>query len=507
MMKYLNTKLLKITGLFALTITCLISCKNYLDVAPEGSITQDQVNADPQAASGLVTGVYNQLYNTHSFEYIYATEILSDNADKGSNPTDAAGTAGVLDNLTGLTPGFTVINNVWSANFRLISKANIAIDAISASPASATTKQTLEAEAKFLRAYTYFNLVRWFGGVPIINKSTSLADQSSVEFQTRASLNDTYKFIISDLETALKLAPIKEQTALGKITKGAAAGLLAKVFLYKQNWARAYSLTDSIVTGKLGSYSLQSDYSTIWREVSDNNSESLFEIQTGVNSACNAALFFYVMFQGPRPGGKLGWTELGFGFNVPSQALVDEYEPGDKRKDATIITISTDKKGFRLYDGVRVPSQDSVENSRYNYKAYHSRTTEKYCGGIAQIPKNLKVIRYGDILLIRAESALALGNSTTALSDINQLRGRAGLNPLTTITRDAIWHERRIELAMEHDRFFDLMRQNTLSPGRALSEYAKHGKTFTNNKNELLPIPTVQIQLTNGKLIQNPGYN
>ena len=122
------------------------------------------------------------------------------------------------------------------------------------------------------------------------------------------------------------------------------------------------------------------------------------------------------------------------------------------------------------------------------------------------MPKNLRILRLGEILLIHAEAALATNNSAAALTDINRLRTRAGLTALTAVTQTAIWHERRVELAMEHDRFFDLVRQEDVQAGRAVQAFAAHGKTFTKGKNEVFPIPQVQIQLSGGVLTQNPGY-
>jgi len=122
------------------------------------------------------------------------------------------------------------------------------------------------------------------------------------------------------------------------------------------------------------------------------------------------------------------------------------------------------------------------------------------------LPKNLRILRYGEILLIHAEAALALGNEGAAVTDITALRQRAGLLPKATLTRQDIWHERRVELAMEHDRFFELVREDALMPGTAAAAFQAHGKTFVRGKNEVFPIPATQIQFSQNKLQQNPGY-
>lgn len=500
----------KYIRLSVLTLTLgagLTACNDFLTTAPQGQIGVAAVQADPAAAQNLVTGVYNIMWEggMHGFDYVGMTNIASDDADKGSSPADGANTFGTLDNLNP-TAGVGNINNVWSTYFRAIARANQALALIPQSAADATTRAQLEGEVRFLRAYFYFKLVRFFGGVPLIENVPPIEDINNVALQTRATREAVYTRIVSDLRFAANVLPIKGQTATGKATKAVAMAMLAKVYLYQQNYQQAYTLTDSIVKNQAGAYSLLPNYATIWRETGANSSESLFEVQTGINLACNAAINLYVVCQGPRAGGKRGWADLGFGFGTPSKSLLDEYEPNDARRNATIMFINPAPMGTVLWDGFRVPSRDSVESDRYNYKAYHSRIAERNCGNNDRLPKNLRIMRLGEVLLIHAEAAFALNNSAVALTDINSLRTRAGLPALTTVTRERIWHERRVELAMEHDRYFDLVRQETVQAGRAVQAFAAHGKTFVKGKNEVFPIPQTQIQLSGGALTQNPGY-
>lgn len=508
MKKIIKIKFLAKVLVAFFSFTVLSACEKYLEVAPQGGITEDAIRSNPTAAQDLVTGVYNIMWegSMHGFDFLGMTNIASDDADKGSNPTDAATTQGRLDNLD-MDASVGNMNSIWSGYFRAIARANQALDKIPLSPANETVKSQLEAEVRFLRAYFYFNLVRFFGGVPLLDKVPAPEEINNPTFQTRASKEEIYKFIIEDLSFAVDNLPIKGATQTGRATKGAAMGMLAKVYLYQQNYQRAYSLTDSIISGKVGSYDLLPQYENIWREVGANSVESLFEVQTGTNTACNAAIDNYATPQGPRAGGRRGWADLGWGFATPSQSLLNAYEPGDKRREASIIFINPAPMGTRLWDGYRVPSRDSVENERYNYKAYHSRTQEKNCGNVGRLPKNLRILRFGEILLIHAEAAFALGKSNEALTDINRLRARAGgIQPLNSITREAIWHERRVELALEHDRYFDLVRQEAVQPGRAVQAFAAHGKTFVKGKHEVFPIPGTQIQLSGNRLEQNPGY-
>jgi hypothetical protein len=487
------------------------TCKNYLDVQPQGQITEQQIATDPLQAKNLVTGIYNVFYiggfdpDIDSFQFVVMTDIASDDADKGSEPLDY-GDALQIDNLT-TTPSNGVVNNVWTGHYQGIARANQALDKLQNAQFDAATKNGLIGEAKFLRAYFYFNLVRLYGGVPLLDKVPLPSEANQDKYQTRASAADIYKFIVSDLDFAVANLPEKGATDVGRANKSAAQALEAKVYLYMKDYQKAYDLSKAVISS--GNYSLVKNYALIWRQKAvngdggNNNSESIFEIQSGINKACSAGINLYSVSQGPRAGGKRGWADLGFGFNNPSLSLMNEYEPNDVRKAATVITIQP--HGTVLFDGFRIPSRDSVENDRYSYKAYHSRTAEDNCtGNTDRLPKQVRVLRYADILLINAEAALQIGQAGDAATNLNMVRLRANLLPVAP-TLAAIWHERRMELAEEHDRFFDIVRQNSVQPGRAAAAFAAHGKVWS-DKAALFPIPQAQIDLSNKRLIQNPGY-
>ncbi|OWP62055.1 RagB/SusD family nutrient uptake outer membrane protein [Hymenobacter amundsenii] len=488
-----------------------VSCKDFLDVAPQGLLTEDQIKTDPSAAQKLVDGVYNVMYlggfgaDIHGLQYVMLTDVASDDADKGSSPQDY-GPALEVDNFT-LNSTNGIVNNTWQGYFQGINRANQALDKIPLSPAPEATRNRLIGEVRFLRGYFYFNMVRFFGGVPKLDRVPLASEINDPNLQKRATAQEIYDLIISDLQFGVDNLPLKGATETGRATKAAAQGMLAKVYLYQKNYQKAFDLTNEIITGKSGNYGLAPSYENIWREVGANSEESVFEVQTGINAACNnSAVNLYVVSQGPRAGGKGGWADLGFGFNNPTQQLADAYEAGDKRRAASIIFITTAKTGTVLWDGFRIPSKDSVENFRYSYKAYHSRTKETSCGNNDYLPKNIRVLRYAEVLLINAEAAFQLGNVAGATTAINLVRARAGLAPRTGLTLAQIWQERRVELALEHDRFFDLVRQESIQPGRIVPLFAAQGKTFTKGKNELFPIPQQQIDLSAGALTQNPGY-
>ena len=506
------------TAALALSLALVSGCKEYLDVAPQGQLTEDAIRTDPGAAQKLVDGLYNVLYlggfgdDINGLQFVILTDIASDDADKGSSPNDYRD-AMQVDNLT-LNSTNSNINNVWNGHYQGISRANQALDKIPLSPAADVVKNRLLGEVRFLRGHFYFNLVRLFGGVPQLDRVPATSEINNPALQKRATAAEIYSLIVSDLEFAAANLPLKGSpaTQTGRATKAAAQALLAKVYLYQKNYQKAFDLTNDIVTGKSGAYALFPSYADIWRTPGANSSESVFEVQTGINAACNnSAVNLYTVSQGPRSGGKGGWADLGFGFNNPTQALVDAYEPGDLRKAGSIIFIQptaptgTRSTGTVLWDGFRIPSKDSVENFRYSYKAYHSRTKEANCGNNDYLPKNIRVLRYAEVLLMHAEAAVQLGNTSAALTDLNAVRARAGLSTKPA-TLANVWQERRVELALEHDRFFDLVRQESVTPGRIVPLFAAQGKTFVKGKNELFPIPQPQIDLSGGQLTQNPGY-
>lgn len=507
-----------------------ISCKkDFLNVPPQG---QGIPSVDPQVALDEVTGAYNALitpdptqsgfgnYDIHGIYFITVTNIISDDADKGSYTLDQT-LAGAIDNFQ-VTSDNTYVAGLWRGYYAGISRTNNAIQSLALTGLPAATVNAKTAEMRFLRAYFYFNMVRMFGGVPIVLKIPTGPLNQDSSFYYRASASDVYnKAIIPDLQFAIANLPLKSATDVGRATKGAAETLLAKVDMYLKNWQEADSLTNDVINS--GQYQLMPDYSILWRQAGDNSAESIFEVETGIYGNADYGIPEYVEFQSPRQDNGMGtpttpWNnpgfnqpsgDDGFGFDEPSANLVAAYEPGDLRKAATIIQLPASSPPDTLWDGFVVPTLQGL-TVNYNYKAYHSKRPDQkyevYEGDRGLCQKNLHILRFAEVLLINAEAANELGNSGTAVADLNQVRNRAGLAATSassqTDLRMAIWNERRVELAMEHDRFWDLVRQ-----GRAAQVMIASGKTgFTAGKSELLPIPAIEISAGGGKLIQNPGY-
>ena len=470
----------------------LSSCEDDLDVELRDAVTEFDFLNNPDNAIQLVNGVYNKQldYNMYSFSWIGMTSITSDDADKGSTPSDTGSDKHKMDNLTFGASDIS-FSDVWNGRYEGIYRTNNALFYLEQLTIDSALKNRLIAEVKFLRALFYFDLVRCFGGVPVV---TSKIDINNTELinsivYTRKSKEETYAQIEADLIDAIEFLPLKSQYSgdnLGRATKGAAQALLAKAYLYQEKWQLAYDAAGDVITS--GQYNLLPNYANVWREVGENASESIYEIQASLNNGIRD----YTNVQGPR-----GTPDLGWGFNSPSLALSNAYEVGDTRREATILFVQSTP--FTLWDGFQ--GSPNWNNPRYNYKAYQSSLLEQWNGNLGETAKNLRILKYSDILLIRAEAGYQLGMTSEALSRINQLRFRAGLVDLTTITIQDIYRERRLEMAMEHDRWFDLVRT-----GQAQSAMAANGKTFLVGTHELFPIPQDQIIVSGGLLMQNPGY-
>ncbi|MFD2999662.1 RagB/SusD family nutrient uptake outer membrane protein [Pontibacter toksunensis] len=482
-----NTKRRSIVLVCALALGGLNACdESFLDVEPQGQAVSEDFFVTQEHAIEAVNSFYGNLreWNNIAFAFLAITTISSDNAEKGSAATDAV-FMNNFDNFS-LTATEGQLNGYWVGQYQGINLVNQVLTNVPEIEMDESLKARLLAEAKFFRAYHYFNLVRAFGGVPIVSKLPETPEELN---PARASREEVYDFIIQDLREAAEVLPVRYDAAnVGRATKGAALTLLAKVQLYQENWAEVLSLTEQVMS--MG-YMLTPEYADIFTIAGENNAESIFEIQVqSIPGNCAAGSSQWGEVQGVR--GQYGW-----GFVEPTQDLVEAFEEGDERMDATI-----------LFRGEVTPAGDSVlasaPNPRYNQKAYAPARLNVDCGSGSN--QNIRILRFAEVLLMHAEAANELGQTEEALETLNMVRMRAGLEPIESATqeelRNIIWHERRVELALENgDRFFDLVRQ-----GRADEVLRAHGKAFKAGINEVMPIPQQQITLSGGTLTQNPGY-
>lgn len=474
----MNIKKLNIALLVAAGFLFHGCTDDFLDVPSQETVEaadSDEIY-EPEA---FINGIYGMFTDwDYGFAYLGITEILSDNADKGSSPTDTGTDKDILDNLT-YTSTAASFSSMWEHWYKSVGRATQAIEYTEDyGLTDESYKNRLIGEARFLRALNYFFLVRGWGDITL----------QDVDLIDRRPAAEVYSYIEEDLLYAIDHLPLKSAYAskdLGRATKGAAQGLLSKVYLYQSKWQDAVNMAQTVLNS--GEYSLEPDYATIWRETTENGSESLFEFQARGEVIAHGVQQ-YSQTQGAR--GTSGW---GWGFNTPTQNLLDAFnEEGDNiRRDATIIF-----PGETLYDG-RVVST-AVENPMYNEKAYSSANA-----GVDDTDKNIRYLRLGEIYLILAEAANELGNSTLALQSLKAVRDRVNLPEVTTSDqtqlRQLIWKERRLELAFEHDRWFDLVRTR-----QAQSAMEANGKPFQ-EKHYLFPIPDNQLIQT-PEMRQNEGW-
>lgn len=480
-------------------IALIAGCKkDFLDRKPKGQLTFDTFFETSEQAVQATNAIYANFrsWEMCAFPWIGLTDIISDDADKGSTANDALYLVEVDQFSFDATN--EAFSGAWAGHFRTISRANIAIENIPNVAMDEQLKSRLIGESKFLRAYSYLRLVQWFGELPIISQPLT---EDEYFTQKRRPLSEVYDFIEKDLLDAIAVLPEKSEYAagdLGRATKGAARGILAKLYLVKRDFVKAEKYALEVVNS--GEYSLQPKYSDNFLPVGENGVESVFEIGAVAIQAAVAGPGStpYNMIQGVRGVPNLGW-----GFNRPSDDLIAAYEVGDPRRQATIIYV-----GEVLPDGATiVQNNPDILNARYNQKAW----VPDHPGLQDNGPGNLRLLRYADVLLVAAEALNENGKAGEALVYLEMIRQRARGNnnfilPEVTTTdqselRDIIYHERRVELAMEQHRWFDLLRW-----GAAAEVMQADGRNFVAGKHELLPIPQTEIDLSGGNLRQNPGY-
>lgn len=487
----------------SLSFLVLTGCKkSFLDVPPQAQKPVEQFWKSQADATAAVNAMYG---NTRGWLFVafapMAIESLgSDDAVTGSDPTDGSvAFMSQFDNFT-VTSTNRELPDFWNGMYQEINYCNQVIDNVPKISMDATLQARYIAEAKFLRAYSYFRLVRAFGDVPL---RLHLPQNSSEYNLARTPKDQVWAAIEQDLSDAeTVLPPTYSGSDVGRATKGAAQALHAKVALYQKKWSDVVSYTNKVIQS--GLYSLVPDFEKQYRIANENNSESIYEIQaTYLPSNSAASNSQYCQIQQPRGG----FDGNGWGYNVPTQDLVDAFETDDPRLNGTILF-----RGSTSAEGDLIPI--TAANPMYNYKSYVPFSV--YVNDNGGSDQNVRVLRYSDVLLMNAEANNELNNTTDALASLEKVRKRArdyaiahGA-PTTTLPqvtttdqaalRKAIYHERRVELAMDFDsRYFDVIRQ-----GRGTEVFGPLG--WKANKNEVWPVPQSEIDNSFGTLTQNPGY-
>lgn len=497
----MNTRIIQL--LFVIVFLGLSSCqKEFLEKSPLIGITEENFYRTDADAIAAVNAAYAALQFELSpaghFRWFWG-DIMSDDSEKGGSGDNDVNELLQLETFKG--PANTdLLEAEWGANFEGIYRANVVLEKVPPIEMDEKLKSRILGEAKFIRAWFFYNLVTVFGGVPKVDHLLAASEYN----MPRSSADEIWSLVEQDLTEAIPALPLRSEYPLadmGRITKGAAQALLVKTYLWRQKWQQAQSVAEEVINSS--EYFLAPDYSTIFTEEGENGPESIFEIQymnaSGGNWGKNAANegTFTNVFQRPR-----GQFE-GFGFNIPTQDLVNDFIQGENEDPRLKSTVF--REGDPMGDR-GIFSKEATGGFPHDYypkKYFNNKADEAPFGDpVPNGSSNDRVIRYADLLLMHAEAAWHNGQEEPARTSLNEVRQRVGLAGVTA-TGDAllqaIYRERRLELALEGHRFFDLVRT-----GRAAAELGPLG--FQTGVHEIFPIPASQIQATNGALTQNPGY-
>ncbi len=509
-----------------LTMPMLISvmgCKKFLDKKP---LTASLEDLNQGVLEGQSFGMYNTLRSYAGFStlpWLDFHSIRDDDAQKGSSATDGAEIVTEFETFQ-YTKDDWAPNTYWNDHYTMINQANQAIytaDSLNAvDPASLRNV----GEAMFFRAYSFYELVRTYGDVPLINFFyTNAADG----IRPKSPAADIYAQIDADLAVATQYLPVNWSVAgsniyPGRITRGAANALWAQSHLYRGNWARVAAICAEIKLS--GEYNLEPNFPDIWKDgingAGKNGQESIFEMQANVgqNGTQNNGVQWGTC-QNVRQGGASNVWNLGWGWNCPTQKLVNDWDNTDPRKAATVLFSGQFDGGPASggYGATLPPFAPgtSLDQPYWNKKVYSDPAMRSFTGQIFGSGGadwiNHRIIRYADVILMLAEAANELSDGPTAEENLELIRNRAsgGLGagrtivpfiPFTTqaAMRTAIKNERRWEFAMEGIRFYDLVRW-----GDAVTELGSLGYT---NRCRFYPIPQQAIDLSGGVLIQNPEW-
>jgi len=481
---------------FLLSLCIYFSCSDeFVNIEPQYSIDSENYFNVPEDYNQAVIAAYDLLQTT----YLNAMlgEIASDNSlCGGESASDVPGFQQIDDMIH--TPNNDNLQDLWDWMFSGVQRATYVIEF--KDKIDFTGKDKLIAEAYFLRAYYNFELVKWFGPIPIKpNARFEVGDETSIP---RSPVEEVYSYIEEDLLLSLESLPL-DVLEKGRVSSGAAKSLLGKVYLYQNKFEFAANVLDEVIDSNV--YGLEPNYGMIFENDGENGMGSVFEVQytdlEGAGFDCfqcsegNIAVGFNGIRQYNGP-----LFDSGFSFNVLTQSLVDAFEIGDIRKEVAVLDIEdwASKTGATYGTG--------YEHTGYFNRKYIARKGDSNIGDQNLTnPNNYRAIRYADVLLMAAEAHARKSSPDNLKSNsyLNMVRSRAFADNISQISLsgealvDAIFNERRVEFAGEGHRFFDLVRT-----GKAQDFI----DGFVINKHEIFPVPLQEIQFSNGNWNQNQGY-
>ena len=470
--------------LISLLLSGLTAC-DVLEQTPEASFTPANFYRNADDAKAAVSTVYDPLNSANMYGQVMwiIQDQATDDAEWGNGRSTANQPKNDLDKFT-FTPATSTFQSLWTTVYQAINRANTVIARVPAIPMDETLKARYVAEAKFLRGFYYFTLVRLFGGVPLITAETTSLSNLTIP---RASAEEVYKQVVQDFTDAEGVLPVS-YTGIdrGRATKGAAKAFLAKVYLTRGEWAKASAKAKEVID--LGVYDLWANFGDAFLLANKNGKEAVFEIQALGGGVGEGSLMQGYM----RPNFDRVNGIAGFGDDPVTDNLYKTYLATDKRRDVTV----------KVYSATTVPAAPAS----VVFPGYVNKYLDPTATGNNDGANNYPIIRYPDVLLMYAEALneQAAGNAD-AYTAVNRLRKRAGLPDLAGLSqeqfREAILLERRLELAFEGHRWYDLARTKRL----VSAIKAQNPAIPVQDRHYLFPIPQTERDV-NPALEQNPGY-
>lgn len=540
----------QIIAILALLATVsFTSCSDFLNEDVRGEENLDTYFQSENDALSFLTGCYNAItyhgwWQVENFWIL--TEMCSDDYWMGNTMQSQADYIS-LAHYQGVGQSNGTISNFWQYRYKGILRCNIAIERIpEAAIKDENKKERLIAEAKFLRAYFYFELVNNFGGVPVID---GFLLPEEVDGITRSSAEEVHALIEEDLKDAAAVLPQRSEYAdsdIGRATRGAALGLLGKSYLFQGKYDEAKSTFKTVIDE--GQYQLMPEFGQVWNVDYENNIESLFEVQNVYDETYDLGGSLSIV-----SGNRSGGDQDGWAWGLPTANLENAFlEAGDtERLRWTIIKHGAtgiagednfveliEVQGNQNGDGTYCVDPAKHKPARINRKFYLPYAKRPANYNQPKVPLNHRVLRYADILLMYAEACNETGDDGTARNALNQVRARVNLSDVNASgndLRNAIRTERRLELACENHRLYDIRRWddtngkkvicNIMGPNGSFVrwntdqttadpyewenqiEASNKGTTFVENRDLLFPVPLYEITMSNGTITQNPGWN
>jgi hypothetical protein len=489
------------------------ACEKDLDLAPISDAGSNGFYKNADDFEQAVNGVYAALAGPSNGPgqpdfYIDMAEVRSDNIYiDGDGPAEYSDINNFLTTISSLG----TINNAWNSTYGGIMKANTVLDKLEENPDAvpdASLRTRFEAEVRFLRGLFYFDLVKWFGKVPVIETFVTPTEALNIG---RSPVEEVYNLIVSDLDFASNNLPDSySSTDLGRATSFAAKGVLARVYMTRSGpglhpdgpclgtneYGKALDLLDDIITS--GQFTMLDNYADIFDYDNENNSEIVWDIQY-IGGGLGAGALYptgyydeawgrdFLPFAGGSPGDRVKRV---------SDDLMNSYEPGDLRVDPTVLQGWVNSSGEMVTNRffIKFVNPDKAGGDRFDWSI------------------NYPILRYTDVLMLKAECILqgASGSQSDVDGIVNDVRKRAGLGPVSNVTLDMLLAERRKEFAAENLRWDDLVRTgkvvDVMNAWRA-SEDAS-GKVNQVSANSIIyPVPLNQLDVKQGLYDQNPGYN